>query len=263
MRPIDFFRYVRFGVRRFCPKPEGGQGFFPQPYGWAVSLGVPPGAPLGGFSATPWLRTSGICRIRVGEIEQHFDPQKAKDMSTTTPRMTGTTPEPVLPRGGRVSAMISRLMSLFGSGWFFALAATLSVNANPINDYFTNRITLIGTNLITAGTNVGATKEPGEPDHAGNTGGASVWWTWTAPANGTLRIATTNSDFDTVLGVYTGSSVSNLTLVASDDDSGGRLTSLVDFDVTGGTDYQIAVDGFGGASGSISLTVAFAPPPIR
>jgi hypothetical protein len=141
-------------------------------------------------------------------------------------------------------------------------AATLSVNANPINDYFTNRIALTGTLILTNGTNVHATKEPAEPNHAGGAGGASVWWTWTAPANGTLRVATTNSNFDTLLGIYTGSSVSNLTEVASDDDSGGRLTSRVDFSVIGGTEYQIAVDGFNGRAGSILLTLAFAPPPI-
>jgi hypothetical protein len=152
-------------------------------------------------------------------------------------------------------------MRLCHGGWCFAFAAALGVNANPINDFFTNRLTLTGTFIITAGTNVDATKEPGEPNHAGSPGGASVWWSWTAPANGTVRITTTNSDFDTLLGVYTGSSVSNLTEVASDDDSGGRLTSLVDLSVTAGTNYQIAVDGFAGASGNVGLTLAFALPP--
>src|SRR5688500_17364304 len=124
-------------------------------------------------------------------------------MNTT---MTGAT---VLPRGGKVSA-ISLLKRLFCRGWFLAVAATLSASANPSNDYFTNRITLAATNSSTTSSNVDGTKEPDEPDHAFNPGGASVWWTWTAPADGTLRVATTNSDFDTVLGVYTGSSVSSL-----------------------------------------------------
>ena len=38
------------------------------------------------------------------------------------------------------------------------------------------------------GSNVGATKEPGEPDHAGDPGGASVWYTWTAPADGVADV---------------------------------------------------------------------------
>ena len=54
-------------------------------------------------------------------------------------------------------------------------------------------------------------------------------------------------------GVYTGASVGGLTVVASDDDSGGNLTSRVSFAAAAGVDYRIAVDGFGGASGSVTL----------
>ena len=46
------------------------------------------------------------------------------------------------------------------------------------------------------------------------------------------------------MGVYTGSSVSSLTTVASDDDSGGNYTSKVTFNAVAGTTYQIAVDGY-------------------
>ena len=59
------------------------------------------------------------------------------------------------------------------------------------------------------------------------------------------------STFDTLLGVYTGNVVSGLSLVADDDDSGAGTTSLVTFTAVLGTVYQIAVDGFAGASGSI------------
>ena len=39
-------------------------------------------------------------------------------------------------------------------------------------------------NLKARVSNCRAHKEPGEPDHAGNPGGRSVWWQWTAPASG-------------------------------------------------------------------------------
>src|SRR5207237_3339627 len=84
------------------------------------------------------------------------------------------------------------------------------------------------------GSNVGATKESGEPNHAGNAGGHSIWYAWTAPTSGTVTIDTIGSAFDTIMGVYTGTSVSALTLVASDDDSGGSLTSKVTFAATAG-----------------------------
>jgi hypothetical protein len=102
---------------------------------------------------------------------------------------------------------------------------------------------------------VKATKEAGEPRHAGINGGKSVWWTWTAPASGTVTIDTAGSKFDTLLAVYTGASVSALAAVASNDDSGGTVASKVSFAATAGRQYQIAVDGYGGATGSIALHV--------
>ena len=105
------------------------------------------------------------------------------------------------------------------------------------------------------GSNPGATKEAGEPNHGNNPGGTSVWWTWVANASGSININTIGSSFDTTLGVYTGTAVNSLTLVATDDDYGGHNTSLVFISAVAGTTYQIAVDGYGGTTGNIELTV--------
>ncbi|MFY8216617.1 MAG: putative Ig domain-containing protein, partial [Chthoniobacterales bacterium] len=129
------------------------------------------------------------------------------------------------------------------------------VSTPPSNDAFASRLPLVGTRAIATGTNIGATKEPGEPLHAGNSGGKSVWWTWMAAGVGPVEIHTNGSDFDTTLGVYTGGSVSGLTLVAGDDDSGDDVASRVVFTPSPGTVYQIAVDGFSGDDGAIQLSV--------
>ncbi len=118
--------------------------------------------------------------------------------------------------------------------------------SRPLNDDFGNRI-LLGGSLISAnGSNVNATKQPGEPDHALNAGGKSVWWSWKAPTNGNVTLSTAGSTFDTLLAVYTGSSLSALTEVQSNDDdfAGDDVTSLLSFDAVGGITYQIAVDGY-------------------
>jgi hypothetical protein len=39
-----------------------------------------------------------------------------------------------------------------------------------------------------AGFNWGATTETNEPDHSGHSGGLSVWYRWTAPANGSFEL---------------------------------------------------------------------------
>jgi hypothetical protein len=139
-----------------------------------------------------------------------------------------------------------------------ATSASLKVTAPaPANDNFANATVLTGTSISVTGTNIGATKQPGEPNLAGNRGGASVWYSWTAPGSGTVSLNTHGSNFDTLLGVYTGTSVSSLTLVAgNDDDRANRtLTSAVTFTAAAGTTYHFAIDGYNGATGSIVLNL--------
>ena len=141
---------------------------------------------------------------------------------------------------------------------------TYEVQPPPTNDMFAARKALSGTSVFEAGTNRGASREPGEPAHAGKSGGTSVWWTWTAPGDGTVTIDTEGSTFDTTLGVYTGSAVDALTEIASNDDiNGPNQPSRVSFAVVSGTTYQIAVDGFGGATGDLYLRINAALSPAN
>jgi hypothetical protein len=128
----------------------------------------------------------------------------------------------------------------------------LNINPPP-NDAFANCITLTGAAGQVTGHNIGATKQAGEPAHAGNIGGHSVWYCWTAPTNGMWVFDTIPSNFDTLLAVYTGTSVNNLTSVVSDDDSGGNFRSRLTLNAVSGRAYRIAVDGSTGATGTIGL----------
>ena len=126
--------------------------------------------------------------------------------------------------------------------------------ARPSNDAFANRFVLTASSGSAAGINTLATKEAGEPVHAGNAGGASVWWKWTAPASGQVYLDTHGSSFNTLLAVYLGSAVGSLSSVASNDnDSSANNTSGLYFEAQAGTEYEIAVDGYNGASGKINL----------
>jgi hypothetical protein len=88
------------------------------------------------------------------------------------------------------------------------------------NDNFAQRIAFLGqTNQVSAST-TNATKESGEPNHGGNAGGHSVWWSWSAPISGRVTLSTTNSSFDTTLAVYTGTNLASLVSVLSG--GGGR-----------------------------------------
>ena len=134
-----------------------------------------------------------------------------------------------------------------------ALVSLLGLLSLSASDNFASRgpLSILGT---TTGSNVGATSEPGEPLHAGVPGGKSVWFTWTPLLSGVATFSTAGSGFDTLLAVYTGNNLTNLTPVASDDDGAGYYCSRVTFNAVGGTAYQIAVDGAYGAEGNIVLT---------
>ncbi len=122
---------------------------------------------------------------------------------------------------------------------------------------------LSGSAVQVSSSNVSFTKESGEPYHAGNPGGKSIWWRWVAPASGPVTISTAGSVFNTLLGVYTGTAVNALTKIASDNNSlGGTNRSQVNFTATSGTTYLVAVDGYNGASGKIVLSLSAGSAPI-
>jgi M6 family metalloprotease-like protein len=144
-------------------------------------------------------------------------------------------------------------------GHAVSVPATLTVKPDgsvPSNNNFATAWALPGNLGMASGTNIGATLEVGEPTHytGGGSGGLwnAVWFRWTPSVSGVAQIDTigsvgaTTPYFDTVLAVYTGSSVAALTKLAQDDDSGSATshTSKVSINVTAGTTYSIAVGGF-------------------
>lgn len=129
----------------------------------------------------------------------------------------------------------------------------LAAQGAPSNDTFASASTLTGLAGQNTGWNLNATKETGEPSPAGNSG-KSIWWNWTAPASGILSLDTHGSGFDTLLVLYTGVSVAELTTISSNDnDSSPGNASGLSATVSAGTTYRIAVDGMSGASGGVTL----------
>ncbi|RKQ87756.1 carboxypeptidase family protein [Solirubrobacter pauli] len=132
--------------------------------------------------------------------------------------------------------------------------------AAPVNDAFATATTLTGQFVNITAANAGATKEAGEPAHAGDAGGRSVWYQWTAPTTSRYVLDTCNASFDTLLAVYFGSAVGALAEIGRSDDAVacgvGSTRSSVTFSATAGTSYRFAIDGKNGASGSIPLTLA-------
>lgn len=130
-------------------------------------------------------------------------------------------------------------------------------------DDFEQRLPLSGLTVIHSGLqNAGATKETGEPNHAGNAGGKSLWWTWTAPASGPTAVTTAGSTYRNALAAYTGLTVSNLIMVATNLAGIGTNTSSISFAAVAGTTYHFAVDGFNAATGSVTLNLVLTSTDI-
>jgi hypothetical protein len=113
-------------------------------------------------------------------------------------------------------------------------------------DAFSQAASLAGGFGMFGGSNLAATREPGEPDHCANDGGASVWFTWTAPATGGVRFRIVPGTLQMAcLSVYRGNSVSALTHVAGDgwNDPPPANSTLAAFNATAGETYRIVVDG--------------------
>ncbi len=164
-------------------------------------------------------------------------------------------------RGGRARAWGLLFLLLAGAGAGSSRAAVLQ-------DYFTNRETITATSGQINGDNTTATVEPGEPKTGGKTGGHSMWISWIAPTNGVATFKTEGSSFDTLLSAYYFASTNDTTFdklleaARADDSEGLERESEVDFGVLAGQRYEIAVDGYFGATGPIQLEWNFQPTPF-
>jgi hypothetical protein len=133
-----------------------------------------------------------------------------------------------------------------------AVFAAPALAATPTNDNFASATPLAGSSGSVGGSTVGATNQAAEP--AG--GSLGVWYSWTPSVSGATVFDTCDgASFDTWVDVYTGSSLSSLSLVAGADGgcSAGSPESLAAFRANAGTKYWIRVGGFNGQQGTYTL----------
>ena len=116
-----------------------------------------------------------------------------------------------------------RLAPLVAALFLLAVPSAMSAQLAPPNDDFADAVSLETTGGFVRANNVNATAETGEPAHAGQAAVKSIWYSWTAPLDGSIPHVAfiAGGDFDTLLAVYTGATVGALTPVASNDDVAG------------------------------------------
>jgi hypothetical protein len=215
-------------------------------------VGVPPGVSVSPLVTNAFLGSNiTFWAEATGEPPPCFQWRKngVNIPGATNDSLTVTNVRPA--DGGSYSVVVANALDTAAS-----VAALLLVNVTsqaPPADHFTNRLSLSGASGYARGTNLLATREPGEPRHAGKFGSNSVWYTWQAPDHGIATFRTAGSTFDTLLAVYTGTNLDRLETVARDEDRAGFLTSEVRFNTIGNESYQIAIDGYVGEQGVFLL----------
>lgn len=175
----------------------------------------------------------------------------------------------------------TRAIAVVGALAIMALSvmpgASAATRRPPANDNVASASTISRGAGSVAGSNVGATFETGEPSYRAFAGIPTVWYVWTAPADGRLVLDTCRRfTFDTMLliGRFTSDTIafpSGFIEIADNDDwddaefligdprrcSG--VASLLVIEVSGGQAYHVGVGGFDGRTGSFVLSWRFTP----
>ena len=125
----------------------------------------------------------------------------------------------------------------------------------PDNDAFARSQLFTATPASFSTSNRGATRQPGEPRHAREMGGGSLWWTYRPEQNGYLYLDTRGSSIDTLLAVYRGAGLSTLEELFYNDNISSTTTAsqIAGIPVVAGQEYRIAVDGKNRVRGAIRL----------
>ncbi len=133
-------------------------------------------------------------------------------------------------------------------------SSAVSVRVPPQNDNFAGRIEFpLDTNEV-HGTIGGASREAGEPTIFSSSY-KSVWWRWTAPSDGNVVFVADVLGYGTFLSIHTGTSISNLSLVAKSYSTDGRIT----FRAVAGVTYNLCVESYSYSKGAVTLSLLPAP----
>lgn len=138
------------------------------------------------------------------------------------------------------------------------LLPRVALAAPPVNDAFADAVVASDPLPFTDSVSTTeATLEPGEPrlgDVCGFGVRHTVWYQYTPAADTVLSANTFGSNFDTVLGVWSGTDLASLSQVACNDDTENFQSSVV-FVAEMGTQYNFQIGGFAGDSGMLDVAI--------
>jgi hypothetical protein len=131
----------------------------------------------------------------------------------------------------------------------------------PVNDDFSAAVAMPGIPSTYTEDATTATTAPDDPWCYGNA--QSVWFKYTPSTNMRIEANTFGSNYDTTLGVFTGSRGA-LTPVSCNDDANNTVQSRVRFDAVAGTTYYFMVSSgyYPSSAANLVFNLVVAPPPF-
>lgn len=136
----------------------------------------------------------------------------------------------------------------------FGAPASTDPNTRPSNDNRDSATVVSSFPSVHLQSTKNATNEAGEYRPCGAS--ATVWYRFTAPANGTLTLSTAGSNFDTTLALFN----EDGSFIACNDDYASAQSRLANVVVSAGKTYFVQAGGYGGATGSLSLSLSEVTP---
>lgn len=187
----------------------------------------------------------------------------------------------------------SLVVSYNGSDSLFQDSTRFRAGVPPANDEIDNATVITDEtsdtfHFTTSGNTLEATSandDPGLPCSASGApaGSASVWYKFTPPVGGIVTVDTRGTDYDTILGIWSGARGALQNVACNDDTSIEDFTSQVTAELTNGTTYYIevvdyalagmnsaskphaispAVPGSPSSGGTLILTLDFVPTTV-
>ena len=284
-------RYSLTGSFRYLPHPAGDYSFDPIQLPSLSSFSVSnssvgadaeigePGSVGGKAYNSLWSKWTapGAGTMTINTLGSNFDTVLA--VYTGVPLRSLTKIAGNNDAGVGLAYSSVRFQAVAGTAYYIVVdgnksptrSGTIVLNGNgsflesfPLNNDIASAKNLgSGVTFSESGSILAATAQSGEPALASLPATRSVWFTYRAPANGRLVVDTVGSNFNSVLGVYSGTVgvFSSLKLLAANDDiATGNLQSSISLRVTSGTTYIIKLDGRKSSTGSYTLRGTFSVP---
>ncbi|MDM8568830.1 hypothetical protein QUF50_04850 [Thiotrichales bacterium HSG1] len=138
-------------------------------------------------------------------------------------------------------------------GWITLLTMSLSIHAAPVNDNLDDAINISKLPYTNTQDTSDSTTEPSESYPTCSFSEASVWYQYNPTIDEKIVFDTYGSDYDTVLGIWTGEQHPLTRITCNDNGTEEDIQSQLSTELNAGTKYFIGINGFNKETGKLTF----------